>query len=84
MYLTLTGFHPPFVLLSSSHNVLSIKATNFHLKKICEVSCQNPTEIKFLKLNFSEIQINPVNQILRNKEKIKVKYTDQNGTLEDT
>ena len=37
-----------------------------------------------LLLYFSEIGIKNVNKILRNKEKIKVKYTDQNGRPEYT
>ena len=35
-------------------------------------------------LYFSEIRIKNVNKILRNKNKIKVKYTDQDGRPEYT
>lgn len=33
---------------------------------------------------FPELQYQPFNQILKNKEKVKVKYTDQNDRLEDS
>ena len=40
-------------------------------------------EHKFLRFHFSKTQIKPINQVLRNEKKIKLKYIDQIGRSED-
>ena len=39
--LTLTGFHQPFYILSSSHSTISMEVTNFHSKQFVMPDVRN-------------------------------------------